>query len=62
MPRLFGRVLTKMSGSSAECFFGWKLALAKPWRVITDLMRSHCSFLAAIQALSITGQVEEDSD
>jgi hypothetical protein len=34
MLRLFGRVPMKMSGSSAECFFRWKLALTKPWRVM----------------------------
>jgi hypothetical protein len=56
MPRLFGRVPTKMSGSSTECFFGWKLALAKPWRVMADLMGKHQSFKAAIQA-ALTGEM-----
>jgi hypothetical protein len=56
MPRLFGRVLTKMSGSSAECFFGWKLVLTKSWRVMADLMGKHQSFEATIQA-ALTGEM-----
>jgi hypothetical protein len=55
MPRLFGRVPTEMSGTSAECSFGWKLALAQPWRVVADLKEHHQSFRAAIQSLHADG-------
>jgi hypothetical protein len=53
MPRLSGRVPTRSSGLSPECFFGWKLALAKLWRSIGDLMGEHQSFRAALQALNV---------